>query len=316
MKTNLRHVPPFIAPRWCFNGHVHTIGRSLIGDTNQPPVERIEIPTPDNDFLELDCAITSDSKAIIALFHGLEGSTKRYYMIEAMKRLISNNFSVVGVNFRSCGSKMNNQPRFYHSGETNDYETVFNWITTNYPHQKIGAVGFSLGANALVKYLAEEKKNAHIKVAVAVSVPYDLRLGSILLSKGFRRVYDYRFLRSLRQKLEIKRQQFSDLPTFSGSTIYEFDDQVTAQIHGFNDAEHYYEQCSGRRFVEDITTHTLFIHSRVDPICPIEAMPIAKINQNKFTDYIITDEGGHVGFWSKPKGWLNFVIENYLSSNI
>lgn len=315
MKTNLRHVPHFRSPRWCFNGHVHTIYRSLTGDTDLPEVNRIEIPTPDNDFLELDCAIRADSEATIALFHGLEGSTERYYMVETMKTLLRNGYSVVGVNFRSCGSKMNDRPRFYHSGETNDYATVFKWIAENYPDQKLGAVGFSLGGNALIKFLAENEDDL-LKAAVGISVPYDLRLGSMLLSKGFHRVYEYRFLRTLKKKLEIKRQQFPDLPTFSGSTIYEFDDQVTAIIHGFDGAEDYYEQCSARRFVEDIRTDTLLIHSREDPLCPIEAMPIAKINQNKFTDYIITDKGGHVGFRSKPGGWLNFVIENYLSSNI
>lgn len=155
-----------------------------------------------------------------------------------------------------------------------------------------------------------------LEAAVAVSVPYDLQLGALLLSRRFHRIYEYRFLRTLRKKLNLKRQTFPNLPTFSGSSIYEFDDQVTSAIHGFKDADDYYEQCSGRRFVEHIKTDTLLIHSRQDPLCPIEAMPIAKINQNKFTDYIITEEGGHVGFWSKPRGWLNFVIENYLSSNI
>ena len=143
-----------------------------------------------------------------------------------------------------------------------------------------------------------------------------MRLGSILLSKGFQRIYEYRFLRTLREKLNEKRKQFPNLPEFSGSTIYEFDDQITAPIHGFESAEHYYEQCSARRFVEDINIDTLLIHSKKDPLCPIQAMPLAKINQNPYTDYIVTEEGGHVGFWSKPKGWLNFVIENYLSSNL
>lgn len=315
MKTNLRHVPRLTSPYWCFNGHIHTIGRSLVGDTNRPSLEHIEIPTPDNDFLELDCAINPDSDAIIVLLHGMEGSTKRYYMVEAMKKLISNKYSVVGVNFRSCGSKMNNRPRFYHAGDTEDIKTVIRWIRENYPDKTIGAAGFSLGANVLAKYLAEQQ-DTPVKIAVAVSVPYDLRLASLLLKKGFGRVYDYYLLRSLRKKLKIKREQFPDLPSFSGSTVYEFDDQVTSKIHGFENAEDYYRQSSARGFVEDIRTHTLFVHSRDDPLCPTEAMPIAKINQNKFTDYIITDEGGHVGFWSRPKGWLNFVIENYFSSNI
>ncbi|PAU94962.1 hypothetical protein CK503_05720 [Aliifodinibius salipaludis] len=316
MKTNLRHVPHLRAPYWCFNGHMHTTARSLFGDTQQPPLKRIEIATPDNDFLELDCHIQSDSDAIITLFHGLEGSTKRYYIVELMKVLINKGYSVVGVNFRGCGSKLNDQPRFYHSGETNDYQTVLNWVAEEYPNKKIGAVGFSLGGNALAKYLGETGKESNVETAVAVSVPFDLRLGSIILSKGFNRIYEYRFLRTLRKKLNEKRKFFPNLPEFSGSTIYEFDDQVTAPIHNFEGAEDYYEQCSARRFVDGIKIDTLFIHSKEDPLCPIEAMPLAKINQNPFTDYIITKEGGHVGFWSKPRGWLNFVIENYLNSNL
>lgn len=316
MKTNLRHVPSFGSPRWCFNGHLHTIARSLFGDTTKPVVDRVEITTPDEDFLELDCHIKADSDAIIVLFHGLEGSTDRYYMVELMKRLIRQEFSVIGVNFRGCGSRLNNQPRFYHSGETDDYQTVFNWVHKQYPKKKIGAVGFSLGGNALAKYLGEKPDNNPIEAAVAVSVPYDLRLGSIILSQGFHRIYEYRFLRTLQKKLEEKRQQFPDLPTFSGSTIYEFDDQVTAPIHGFDGAEDYYARCSARQFMSEINTDTLFIHSKDDPLCPVEAIPLAKINQNIHTDYIITREGGHVGFWSKPRGWLNFVIENYLSSNL
>lgn len=316
MKTNLRNVPHFRAPAWCFNGHVHTIARSLFGETQQPPSNRIEIPTPDDDFLELDCHIQTESDAIITLFHGLEGSTDRYYMVEVMENLINKGYSVVAVNFRGCGSKLNNQPMFYHSGETRDYQTVFKWVKQKYPAKKIGAVGFSLGGNALTKYLGESGKSSLVDTAVAVSVPYDLRLGSIILSKGFHRIYEYRFLRTLRKKLNKKRKLFPKLPEFSGSTIYEFDDHITAPIHGFESAEEYYKQCSARQFVEDIKIDTLLIHSKKDPLCPIEAMPLAKVNQNPSTDYIITNEGGHVGFWSKPRGWLNFVIENYLRNNL
>lgn len=316
MKTNLRHVPPFRSPRWCINGHFHTIARSLFGNTNPPKLTRIEIDTPDDDFLELDCHLQPESDTIITLFHGLEGSTKRYYMVELMKALIREGHSVVGVNFRGCGSQLNDQPRFYHSGETNDYQTVFNWVDNNHPNKKIGAVGFSLGGNALIKYLGEKQHSTPLQAAVAVSVPYDLRLGSIVLSKGFHRIYEYRFLRTLRKKLEEKRQRYPDLPTFSGSSIYEFDDQVTAVIHGFKGAEDYYERCSARRFIEDVKTDTLLIHSKKDPLCPVETMPLSKANENRYIDYIVTPEGGHVGFWSKPRGWLNFVIENYLSSNL
>lgn len=316
METNLRHIPTFHAPQWCFNGHIHTIARSLTGDESRPPVERIEIPTPDNDFLEIDCAIQKDSLATVALFHGLEGSSQRFYIVELMKVLLQKGFSAIAVNFRSCGSKLNKQPRFYHSGETGDYATVFNWIRETYPKQKMGAVGFSLGGNALLVSLAEEECNHPVDAAAAVSVPYDLYMGSKLLSHGFRRIYEYRFLRTMRKKLEQKRATYPDMPKFTGSTLFEYDDQVTAPLHGFKGAVDYYEQCSSRKVIPDIQTPTLLIHSQEDPMCPVEAMPMGEIYENTFTDYIITDRGGHVGFWSIPQGWLNNVIGNYLAQKL
>ncbi len=312
METNLSNIPEFRSPSW-FNGHAHTIFCSLFGDTRQPAVERVEIPTPDDDFLELDCAINPDSEAIIALFHGLEGSSNRYYITELMKVLLEESFSVVAVNFRSCGSKMNRRARFYHSGETEDYATVFRWIRDQHPNKKIGAVGFSLGGNALLKSLGEEGADHPLDVAVAISVPYDLHLGSQVLSDGFNRLYELRFLRTLVKKLEAKRQRFPELSTFSGSTIFEFDDQVTAPIHGFEGARDYYEQCSSNQFLESIKTPSLLIHSRQDPFCPIKAMPLDTISGNPHIDYIITDDGGHVGFWS-PEGWLNQTSAKYMKT--
>ncbi|MDZ7716221.1 MAG: alpha/beta fold hydrolase [Balneolaceae bacterium] len=310
METNLTDISSFETPFWCFNGHVHTIARSFFGDSNKPLCQRIEIPTPDGDFLELDVINQKNKQPVIALFHGLEGSTDRYYIIEMMKELSARNYSVVAVNFRGCGSRLNNKMRFYHSGETQDYSTVFNWIAKTFPTQKRGAVGFSLGGNALLKFLAEQHEHKP-DAAVAVSVPYNLKRGCLAISQGFNRIYEYRFMRTLRKKLNDKRECFPQLPTYSGSTLYRFDDEVTAPVHGFDDAEDYYAQCSSKKFIPFINVPSLLIHSRQDPLCPVDEMPVKKIKENSLTDYIITEEGGHVGFWSSPRGWLNQTIMNY-----
>lgn len=312
LTSSLPHIPAFRSPFWCYNAHVHTIACSFLDGVPPPYQKRIEIPTPDDDFLEIDVIDQKNSKPVIALFHGLEGSTERYYMTELAVELKNEGYSVAALNFRSCGSRMNRKPRFYHSGETKDYTTFFSWIQQEFTGKKIGAVGFSLGANALLKSLGEEKDSHPADMAVAVSTPYDLRMGSINISQGFNRVYNYRFLRSLRTKLDEKRQQFPELPRFRGSTLYEFDDQVTSKVHGFDNAEDYYARCSSRRFIADIRRPTLLIHSDKDPLCPVVGMPVDKIRDNDHLDYIITEEGGHVGFRSEPEGWLNYVILCYL----
>lgn len=315
MQSSIDLAPPFRPPRWCRGGHLHTIACSLLGDTTTPPCRRVEIATPDGDFLEADLAGEENEGPCVALFHGLEGSSRRYYMTGLMRALAGSGYTAVGVNFRGCGTRMNRRRRFYHSGETGDYRTVFRWIRRRHPGRPLGAVGFSLGANALLKYLGEEGESSGLYAAVAVSTPYDLKMGSVCLSRGFNRVYEYYFLHSLRRKLAAKRRRFPDLPSFEGTTLYAFDEQVTAPLHGFEGADEYYDRCSARRFVGDVRTPTLLVHSRADPLCPPESLPMPEIQANPALDYVLTDEGGHVGFRDRDGDWLNRLILRYLSAS-
>lgn len=302
---------PFEPVWWAWNAHVHTIVASQFSKVKKPEHERVEIGTPDEDFLEVDVCIQNTQKPIVALFHGLEGSTDRYYIGNLMTHLERAGFSSAALNFRGCGTRMNNQPRFYHSGETEDYRTFFKWISETYPEKKIYAVGFSLGGNALVKYLGEEGNESRVQRAVAVSPPYDLKEGSIQLHEGFNRLYEINFLNTLVQKLEKKRQKMK-MPAFSGSSIYEFDDQVTAKLHGFEGADDYYHQCSSKHFYGDVKTNLLVIHSKQDTLCPIEFAPFNVIEANPCIQTCFTEEGGHVGFLSSPKDWLFRVILQWL----
>lgn len=301
-------IPEFQSKIWAFNSHVHTVIPSQFWKTKPINCKRIEIDTPDNDFLEIDVLDLKNDQPIVALFHGLEGSSERVYIRNLMHDLKLQGLSSAAMNFRGCGSKMNKQPRFYHSGETGDYKLFFNWISASFPGRPIYAVGFSLGANALIKSLGEWKEDHLVERAVAVSPPFDLKRGSYRMHQGFNRLYEYRFLRTLSGKLEQKRASYPDLPTFTGSSIYEFDDQVTAKIHGFNSADHYYDTCSSRLFIKDVKKPLLIIHSKEDTLCPFDYAPLDDIHDNEAVDYIFTRKGGHVGFINKEENWLNRTI--------
>lgn len=308
------NIEPFEPAWWAWNTHVHTVVASQLTRVEKPDHKRIEIPTPDNDFLEIDVCRVDTEKPVVALFHGLEGSTDRHYIANLMGKLEENGFSSVALNFRGCGSRMNDQRRFYHSGETQDYRTFFQWINREFPDRDLYAVGYSLGANALVKYLGEEGKQSLVKRAVAVSPPYDLKEGSLRMQQGFNRIYEIRFLKTLVEKLELKRDKFPDMPSFHGNTIYDFDDQVTARLHNFDGADDYYHQCSSKHFYGEVKTDLLVIHSKEDTLCPIEFAPVSVIEANPHILNHFTDEGGHVGFLSSDPGWLYRVILNWMEA--
>ncbi|MEX0608143.1 MAG: alpha/beta fold hydrolase [Balneolaceae bacterium] len=297
---------------WAWNAHIHTIVASQFSTIEKCEFERIEIPTPDNDFHEIDIAVADTDKPMVALFHGLEGSSDRYYISNLMNTLYTAGFSSAALNFRGCGSRLNRQRRFYHSGETESYQTFFEWIREHYPNKEIYAIGFSLGANALVKYLGEESENSLVQRSVAVSPPFDLKEGSLRMHKGFNRIYEIRFLRTLIEKLEKKREQFPDLPTFSGNSMYEFDDQITAPLYGFENADDYYHHNSSKHFYGDVKTPLLIIHSKEDTLCPFEFAPLETIEENPYIQTLFTEKGGHVGFLSSPEDWVNRSILKWL----
>ncbi|REL24575.1 alpha/beta fold hydrolase [Rhodohalobacter sp. SW132] len=304
-------MPEFDSAPWCMNGHMHTIFASLLFQPAFVDFKRHLVPTPDGDHLNLDLVEHENGSPVTIILHGLEGSSNRFYVRNLANHLHVNGHTVAALNFRSCGGKMNKKRRFYHSGEYEDLNTVTNWLREKYPESPILAAGFSLGGSVLLNYLRHHATNNQISGFAAVSVPYDLYRGSLNLQKGFNRLYDYQFLRTLKQKLHQKRESFSDLPTFSGRTVFDFDDQVTAPIHGFEDARDYYQQCSSAYFMDEIKTWGLLIHSREDPLCPFDFTPEDVINQNPKLTTSFPERGGHVGFWSLPPGWVELTIGTY-----
>lgn len=302
----------FTSVPWCTNGHIHTILCSLLIRSPEVPVEYIRIETPDDDFLELDVTVVNESSPVAILFHGLEGHSQRFYIKQLTEHLTERNYTVVAVNFRSCGGTMNHRKKFYHSGETDDLHTVFQWVESTFPNAGFyAAVGFSLGASALLNYLNKHGKHHLLDKTAVISTPFDLKKGSLNLEKGFNRLYTKSFLITLEQKLREKRKIYPDLPAFNGSTLYAFDDQVTAPVHGFESADHYYQSCSSAFFMDKIETDSLVIHSREDPLCPFRWTPVSDIGNNPALTTSFPERGGHVGFWSMPSGWLNKIIGDY-----
>lgn len=311
--TKSKKYPEFKSAPWCVNGHLHTILSSYLFEPVYLDYNKIEIATPDGDNLDLNLMENETGAPVTILLHGLEGSANRYYIQNLAHYLFNSGHTVAALNFRSCGGKMNNQRRFYHSGDTNDLETVSKWLSEKFPDSIQLAAGFSLGGSVLLNYLKKYRNKATIKGFAAVSVPYDLYKGSINLQRGFNKIYDYHFLISLKKKLELKRKTYSDLPNFNGNTLFEFDDQVTAPVHGFKDAKEYYTQCSSAFFMDQIQTPGLLIHSKEDPLCPFDYTPLKVINENPFLSTVFHSRGGHVGFWSVPPGWIERTVGKYFN---
>ena len=261
--------------------------------------------TPDDDELEvhrLD-ATRRDAPRLI-LLHGLEGTIQSNYIQGTLALARQRGWTADVLIFRGCGTRMNRQRRMYHSGETSDLQLAVDRAVTDSPNQPIVLAGFSLGGNVLLKWLGEQGSGvpSQIRGAAAVSVPFDLEAGARQIEHGFSRIYTYSFLRSLVAKARVKLQAFPDL--FDGSrlgsarTLYDFDDIVTAPVHGFADAHDYYSRSSSLQFLGGVRVPTLLLSALDDPFLPpsTAAAVLEQSSDNACLHAEFYPRGGHVGF--------------------
>jgi predicted alpha/beta-fold hydrolase len=321
--TRSFEIEPFRAAQWLSSPHGQTVAGRLLRRPGVPAFERIRLDTPDGDFLDLDFPPQPTGRApLVVLLHGLEGSARRGYAINTYNELLARGIGALGVNFRSCSGELNRKARFYHSGETGDLRLVLDYVRARCPERPLGAVGFSLGGNALLKYLGEEGTRAQLECAVAVSVPYDLRAGARLLEASVMgRFYSRVFIKSLIVKAEAKVHLLADQCDLErvkrARTFYEFDDAATAPLHGFAGADDYYARSSSGPFVPLIRRPTLLLHAEDDPFVPATAIPRAAFGQNACIRSVITRQGGHVGFlgglpWA-PYFWAERQIARFFA---
>ncbi len=227
-------------------------------------------------------------------------------MVEAARQCAARGLRAVALNFRGRGGEPNRRPRAYHAGETGDLAFLLRTLQHRAPEAPLAAIGFSLGGNVLLKYLGERGARARdeLRAAAAVSVPFDLAASTARMERGIGRFYAHRFLASLRAGVRAKAANGPlpcDLPAaLAARTLREFDEVVTAPLHGFRGAGEYYERCSSRRYIGSIRVATLLLQARDDPFHPTVSELEAAVSANRALTSGFVDQGGHVGFVEGP----------------
>lgn len=295
----------------------------------QPPTRRERWPTSDGDFLDLHRIDAPGGVPRLLVLHGLEGTVRSHYAGGLLQEAARRGWAADLLIFRSCGDEPNRALRLYHSGETDDLDFVVRRLIANDPERPLLIAGVSLGGNVLLKWLGEQGDRApeQLRSVAAVSVPFDLARGSRHLDRGFSRFYQAHFLRSLRAKALEKGTRYPDAirsdVVLRARTLYDFDDLVTAPVHGFRDADDYYSRSSSLSYLARIRTPTLLLSARDDPFLPSEVLDevreVARTNPSLHLEFV--DRGGHVGFISGSLPWRPFYyaewrVAEFLSNSL
>jgi predicted alpha/beta-fold hydrolase len=296
---------------WLRSPHAQTIWGRIVRRFPRLPLHVERLRAADGEELELHSLEGSCRSPRVLLLHGLEGTPRSHYVGGLLSQAHARGWPATLLVFRGCGAAPNHARRFYHSGETTDLATTFAALSSRAPDAEWLLVGVSLGGNVMLKWLGENAASLdkRVRAAAAISVPYDLEAGAREIGRGRVRIYDRHFLRSLRRKALRKLGRYPDLfdaPRLRGArTVFDFDDVVTAPVHGFSSAIDYYSRSSSEGYLSRIGVPTLLMSAADDPFLPRAVFERVRTaaQRNRCLTLDFTEHGGHVGFVAGRWPW-------------
>jgi len=312
---------PVFRPAWWLPGpHCQTLWPALMRPRrSEVRLQRLELP--DGDFLDLAWN-RGEQGPLVVIIHGLEGSVESHYIPGLLSEFTRRGWRAALVHLRGCSGEHNRLARRYHAGETGDIEFVIRTLRSAYPNEPIAAVGFSLGGNMLLKWLGETGRDTPLAAAVAVSVPFELEASVRALEQGAGRLYQWYLLRALKRstldKFSCRPAPFDMAALRHVRTLFEFDDLVTAPLHGFEGARDYYRRMSCRQYLRGIAAPTLILQAADDPMVPATTIPRLE-ELSDATRLALSPCGGHVGFVgsrfpARPVYFLEQRIPEFLAA--
>lgn len=315
----LDSIPPFRPAWWAPGGHLQTVVGYYTGrpaDFQHDQLHQILLDDGDTILL-LENRPAAPPQAAILLMHGLGSDAEAPYIKRLVPLFLQQNWTVFRINHRGAGIGEGLAKHLYHSGRSEDVSAAMMMASALYPDLPLVTVGVSLSGNMLLKLLGQKTEPIpdNLQAGIAVSPPIDLSLCAHALRQKSNLGYDIRFVRMLKKAMRQRMQDFADFPRLqldAISSLYDFDDQITAPLNGFADAEDYYARCNARQFLAGVAVDTLIIASDDDPFIPKQTFDSLPDNPN--VQLMLTRSGGHVGFVANNKTplghrkWLEYAV--------
>lgn len=332
-----------------YSGHIHTL-LGAARPVKDVQYERQLVQAADGCTVALDWLQTNAAspKGVILLFPGLTSTSKSEYIKTFAMEGAARGFHSCVVNVAGmvhglpitcphlvCGAWTSDTRFILREHFSKDgLEKRFGPSGSDLP---VFGVGFSLGANVMCKYLAEEGASRRsgggdphvLQGAIAVSAPWDFHESTAQMEKFWqRKLYQQSMVNGLVKYLERNRTMllhFRDRVDVdkvlarkeSMKTVKQFDEKVIVPGFNYRNVEHYYDEamCLPRLATVDIP---LLCVTAVDD--PITGPPPSQdrwekiFSENDNVALVLLPSGGHLGYLQNPWRVLNHLpkfIDDY-----
>lgn len=295
------------------NPHAQTLLGSALRALQRPLRGRFSpISTPDGDELPAFW-LGRPGPLVLVVVHGVGGNHEAREGVSLGRHWVWSNLgSVLLISLRGA-YRTPLHPRLYHAGCSDELDVVYSWAQNQAAgNQRIVMVGYSLGANIVVKWLAETSQSlSRLAGAVSVSNPWDLQACCEHLEQSWMgRCYRTVMVRTLKQRGSRLARKYPELlcadQITRSRTFRDYDSTVTAPLHGFADVEDYYRRCSSAQYLTGARARLICLDALDDPFVPNHSLPP---HAPPGVTFVRPAHGGHLGFvGQRCQLWMEHFI--------
>eukprot|EP01001_Neometanema_parovale_P006823 NODE_3166_length_1267_cov_21.944930_g3007_i0.p1 GENE.NODE_3166_length_1267_cov_21.944930_g3007_i0~~NODE_3166_length_1267_cov_21.944930_g3007_i0.p1 ORF type:complete len:372 (+),score=11.86 NODE_3166_length_1267_cov_21.944930_g3007_i0:64-1179(+) len=316
-------VNTFYPTFWCAGAHAQTLVAVLGRNRVNVHYTREMLAMPDGGSVALDWSRFERSvpgtTPLLIILHGVTGGSSESYVTSMVAEANKNGWDAVVFNQRGCADSELSSPRAYCAAVSDDLTVVVTYIHQQAKGSPLLAVGYSMDANVLVKYLGEAGASTPISAAVSMGNPLDcLHCANLLKNSPFgRNVYGRAIVRNLQKYVNRHKHILPPLAQVAEkcSSVWDFDDRITSVHFDFGTAENYYREASSSRRLSGVRVPLLCVNAEDDPLAP------ARKEYNEMTSpHVIlatTKRGGHLGWlegaWPFSTSWSDRVVSQFLA---
>jgi len=270
------------------------------------------------------------TRPIVLILHGTNTDASFGYMRSMMNSCTELGWIAIGMNARGSGRIDLTTNRTHNAAYTNDLRHVVDLLCSRFSESdskkmeaKLFLVGFSMGANTLVKYLGEMGDEISDKIGGAISLSNPMNIDHSKLESPWRQIITSGAKKSLRRhqhttnkftdayyqecikKIHAGTSSLADISAhmaphlIRSSTLPPYHTSV-----GYTSAEEYWNEASCHHFIPHVKIPLLVVYANDDPIASrntASALVLGKLLANPNIIVVSTPCGGHMG-WHTTKG--------------
>jgi len=262
----------------------------------------------------------NDSKGLVILFHGWEGSSGSNYIVAAGGMLYDQGFDVFRLNFRDHGESHHMNQGLFHSCRLAEVVHALQDVQRITGAQNWALSGYSLGGNfALRVAMAAPEAGLSLRQVVAVC-PVISPSNTLTAMEEGPRGYESYFIRKWSKSIKVKQSLFPDTYEYDEwyklGNLRERTGYLATRHYEFESLDQYFDGYSvaGDR-LKNIKIPTTILTSEDDMVVPVSDFVDLPDNEN--IELLVTRYGGHCAFlknWKMESLADDIIVERVLRS--